>query len=161
MTAMAAAALGVAILAVLIAFGSYLLARRADGRAEQAEKREDRREQREVDEARERRSGRPILSSGGISGGPSAPEVEHSYTMRNAGQATITELGLWIEDANGKVVSTRAGGKMVLTAGESAAIGVQVRQPLPESELTLMVEWEDAEGHHGPESTGISPPHHA
>jgi hypothetical protein len=158
---MAAVALAVAILAVLIAFGSYLLARRADARAQNAEAREDRREKRESDDVRYRRSGRPVLSPNGTSGGPTAPEVAHSYMLQNGGQATITELGLWIEDAEGKTVSTRAGGRMALAPDAAAAIGVEVRQPLPESELTLMVEWDDAEGHHGPEPTGITPPRHA
>ena len=157
---MAAVALIVAVVAVLISFASYRLAKRADGRAQRAEQREDRREQREVTDAQDRRRGQPVLTGRGGSGGPTAPRIEHTYNLRNGGQATITELWLWIEDASGNVVSNRAGGRMALVPGDpERPIGVEVGQPLPEGELTLMVEWTDAEGMRT-ESAGINPPRH-
>jgi len=66
---------------------------------------------------------------------------------------------LWIEDADGNVVANRAGGQIVIHPTVSKAwVDVTVRQPLPATEQTLMVEWKDAEGTHGPESTGRHPP---
>jgi hypothetical protein len=40
---------------------------------------------------------------------------------------------------------------------ERAEERAELRQPLPDTGLTLMVEWKDAEGTHGPESTGLHP----
>jgi hypothetical protein len=66
----------------------------------------------------------------------------------------ILELWLWIEDGEGNVVSTRAGGPLGLAPGDAPVhMDVSVRQPLPE-EQELMVKWRDANGEHT-ESTGI------
>jgi hypothetical protein len=82
----------------------------------------------------------------------------HEYQIRNAGNATITELWLWIVDGEGNVVSTRAGGPLAMAPGDPPAyMAVEVRQqPLPD-EQELMVQWRDADGEHT-ESTGVRPP---
>ena len=102
--------------------------------------------------------GQPVITPGAISGGPTAPTVEHAFTVA----ANIISLWLWIEAANGRVVSTRAGGpNLTITPGGSPVhIAVEAAQPLPEGELTLWVNWADAAGEHR-ESTGIHPAPHA
>jgi hypothetical protein len=168
-----AATLTVAIVAVVVAGGSLALAFRADRRAkraerraqlaeeraEQADEREARREQREVEEAVARRRGKPVVMQRGGSGGPTAPSVAHDYLVRNAGRATISELWLSIEDADGTTVSAYdAGGLMaVVPADAPVLMTVEVRQPLPEKlPLTLMVEWTDPDGTRT-EPAGIHP----
>lgn len=156
---MEVAALVVSLVAIGIAFGSLILAVRADRRAYRAEHRDELRLQHEQAEAEERRRGRPVVVPRGGSGGPTANPVRHDYEIRNGGNATITELWLWIVDGDGNVVSTRAGGPLALAPGDPPAhMAVEVRQPLPhEQELT--VQWRDADGEHT-ESTGIRPPRH-
>jgi hypothetical protein len=167
MPAVAVAALIVALVAVLISYASYRLAGQADKRAARAESREvraderdERREQREIEHASERRRGQPIVSPGSISGGPTAPQVTHDYTVRNGGAAPITDLRLRIEDVDAKTVSTPVGGPLSLAPGELVHVGVSVPQPLPEGDLTLFVDWVDRDGKHT-ESTGLHPPSHA
>jgi hypothetical protein len=81
------------------------------------------------------------------------------YQIQNGGSATISEVWLWIEDGDGNVVSTRAGGQIALAPGDAPGhMAVEVRQPLPEEQV-LMVRWRDADGEHT-ESTGIRPPRH-
>jgi hypothetical protein len=150
------AALVVSLVAVVIAFGSLMLAMRADRRAYRAEHRDELRLHREEEEAAERRRGRPVVVLRVGSGGPTADTVRHEYQVRNGGNAAISEACLWIEDGEGNVVSTRAGGRLALAPGESAFMTVEVRQPLPE-EQELMVQWRDPDGEHT-ESTGIRPP---
>lgn len=150
----------VSLLAIGIALGSVALARRADKRAEGAEYREQRRERREEAEAAALRQARPVVTPRGGSGGPTADRIQHNYEVRNTGQAAITELWLWIENGEGKAVSTRAGGALVLAAGDPPAhMAIEVIQkPLPK-EQSLMVQWRDADGLHT-EATGIEPPQH-
>jgi hypothetical protein len=76
---------------------------------------------------------------------------------RGATDATITGLWLWVEDAEGNVVSTRSGDVLALAPGDLPVhLAVEVRRPLPE-EQELMVRWRDADGEHT-ESAGIRPP---
>ena len=147
------AALGALVISVL----SYRRAGRAEARAEEADARDARREEREEREAVERRRGKPILTPGPIEGGPSADPVRHQYLVRNAGAAPINGLWLWIE-AGGKEVSARHGGPhlVVMPGEQSAWIGVEVLQPLPDTEQSLWVEWHDTEGTHRMDS-GIRP----
>jgi hypothetical protein len=153
------AAFVVSLVAIGIALGSLVLAARADRRAYRAEHRDERRLTREEREHAERRRGKPVVVPRGGSGGPAANPVRHDYEVRNGGEATITALTLWIEDAEGNAVSTEAGGAIVLAPGDPPAhMAVEVRQPLPD-EQTLMVWWRDADGEHT-ESTGINPPRH-
>ena len=153
------AAFVVSLFAIAFAGVSLFLSIRTDRRQGRAEERAERQETREEAEARERRSGRPIVIPRGGSGGQDAPRIQHDYMLRNAGRATIAELWLWVEDGSGKVVSTRAGGRVGIAPNETgAAMAVEVLQPVPE-ELALMVEWTDAEGRHS-EFTGINPPRH-
>lgn len=153
------AAFLVSLVAIGIAFGSLILAVRADRRAYRAEHRDELRLQREQADAAERRRGRPVVTPRGGSGGPTADRVRHDYMIRNGGNATITEVWLWIVDGEGNVVSTRAGGQLALAPGDPPAhMAVEVPQPLPD-EQNLMVQWRDADGEHT-ESTGIRPPQH-
>lgn len=153
------AAFILALIAVAISLGSLRLARRADRREDRAAERGERKEERDIVEATARRQGRPIVTPRGGSGGPTANPVRHDYEIRNGGQATITELGLWIVDGEGETVSTRAGGALALAPGDPPArMAVEVRQPLP-LEQTLMVQWRDQDGEHT-EVTGIRPPRH-
>lgn len=154
-------AIVISVVAIVIALVSLGLSLRADRRQHRAELREGRREQRELEESAVRRRGKPIVIPRGDSGGSTAERVQHMYEVKNAGQSTITELTLWIEDAGGKTVSTRAGGERFVLApsGAPAFATVEVMQPLPD-EQTLMISWTDADGEHGPESTGIRPPRH-
>jgi hypothetical protein len=146
-------------IAIALAIGSFALSVRTDKRQQRAERREERRERREEDEALARRRGRPVVVPQGGSGGPTANPVRHDYAVQNGGQATITELWLWIEDTEGNVVSTRAGGPIALAPGETLVqMSVEVRQPLPEGQ-SLMVQWTDQEGERI-EPTGIRPPRH-
>jgi hypothetical protein len=126
-----AATLTVSNLALLIAGISLVLALRSDrrakraeqralgaeDRAERADEREERRDEREAEEAVARRRGKPVVVERGGSGGHAASAVRHDYAVRNAGQATISELWLWIEDESGNAVSTRAGGTIALVPG--------------------------------------------
>jgi hypothetical protein len=99
----------------------------------------------EREEAEERRRGRPIVVP---SGGASASDyVSHNYEVRNGGSAIITELTLWIETVEGRVVSTRAGGLLTLAPNENAHMTVEVRPPRSD-EQRLMVRWRDADGEH-------------
>lgn len=153
------AALIVSLAAVGIALSSLILAVRADRRAYRAEGRDELRLQREDVEAAERRRGRPVVVPRGGSGGPTADAVRHDYLIRNSGYATITEVWLWIVDSERNVVSTPAGGQLVIAPGDAPVhMAVEVRQPLPD-EQELMVHWRDADGEHT-ESTGIRPPPH-
>jgi hypothetical protein len=90
------------LVAIATAIGSLLLAIRTDRRQQRAERREERGEERAEADARARRSGRPIVLARGASGGATAPRVQHNYAVRNGGEATITELWLWIEDGGWK-----------------------------------------------------------
>jgi hypothetical protein len=89
----------------------------AEDRAERADEREERRDERDAEEAVARRRGKPVVVERGGSGGPAASAVRHDYAVRNAGQATISELWLWIEDESGNAVSTRADGTIALVPG--------------------------------------------
>jgi hypothetical protein len=136
-----------------------LLAVRADRRAYRAEHRDELRLQREGADAADRRRGRPVVVPSGGSGGQTANPVRHDYQVRNAGNAAITELWLWIVGSEGNIVSTRAGGAVTLAPGDPPAhMAVEVHQPLPD-EQELIVQWRDADGEHT-ESTGIRPPRH-
>jgi hypothetical protein len=148
------AALVISLAAVAIAFGSLVLARRADRRAHRADQRDELRMQREDAEAADRRRGKPIVVPRG--GASTDQYVGHNYEVRNGGSAIITELALWIETGEGKVVSTRAGGPLPLAPNENAHMTVEVRPPRPD-EQKLMVQWRDADGEHT-EPTGIRPP---
>jgi type II secretory pathway pseudopilin PulG len=156
------------IVSVLVALAALGYARRADKRQEAAELREQRREgreerqdQREEDSAAAQRQGRPIISAGAISGGPTAERVHHEYRVQNGGAATIDELRLWVEDANGACVSSEAGGRVVVAPHEVAFVAVEVIRALaPEGDLRLMVAWHDADGDHS-EWTGVRPRPHA
>jgi hypothetical protein len=135
----------VSLFALGFAFVSLILALRADRRASRAE--------------RGARRGRPVVVPNGGSGGPGAFSVSHNYVVANGGNAVITELALWIVDRGGDVVSTRAGGPVVLApGGPPVHMTVEVSAPLPE-EQELMVQWRDADGQHT-ESSGIQPPRH-
>jgi hypothetical protein len=124
------------------------------------DEREERRERREVEDAVARRRGKPVVMERGGAGGPSANLVRHDYAVRNAGQAPISEIWLWIEDAEGKVVSARSGGQIALVAGDPVVhMTVDVPQPLPEEPIRLMVRWTDADGTRT-EPTGIHPRRH-
>jgi hypothetical protein len=138
------AALAIAIVALGISALSYRLAHRSDARQEHA--------------ARADRRGKPIIVPRQISRGATADVFAHEYTVANGGQATITRLELWMADASGKAVTTRSGEALVVRPGGSVEhhVGVPLREPPPSGELTLMVEWEDADGTHI-ESTGIHP----
>jgi hypothetical protein len=150
------AGFAVSLVAVIIA-GIALW--RGESRARRAESRDERRMTREEEAAAERRRGKPVLTPSGISGGPTADPVHHNYMLRNSGAAVITELTLSIEDGDGNVVSSPAGGQMMLSRDDPpVAIGVDVRQPLPELQ-TLVVEWVDADGRHREERG--HPPRHA
>jgi hypothetical protein len=154
-----AAAFIVSLAAAGIAFGSLLLAMRADRRAYRAEHRDELRLHREEAEAAERRRGKPIVMTRGGSGGPTASLVCHNYTVRNGGNATITELELWIADSAGNAVSTRAGGALVLAPGDPPLhTAVETRPPFLDDQ-ELFVRWRDVDGEHK-ESTGIKPPPH-
>jgi hypothetical protein len=145
---------------VLIAIFSLWLSVRSDRREERADVRDERRDQREEMAAALARRGRPVLQPGPLSGGPAANPVHHEYLVRNAGQAAITALWLWIIDGNGVTISSVSGGDMVIGPGEATVwVGLDVRQPLPE-EQTLMVRWRDPDGEHE-QSTGIAPRRHA
>jgi hypothetical protein len=148
------AALVISLAAVGIAFGSLLFAKRADRRANRADRRDELRMQREEAEAAERRRGKPIVVPQG--GASNDQFVSHNYEVRNGGSAIITELTLWIETSEGRVVSTRAGGLLTLAPNENAHMTVEVRPPRPD-EQRLMVQWRDADGEHT-EPTGIRPP---
>ena len=150
------------IAALIVSIAAVLIALKAERRAERAERREERANGRDERHAQRELMGQPIITPGPISGGAAAPRVEHAYTVANGGAASITSLWLWIEGANGRVVSTRAGGpKVTITPGGSPVhLGVEAGQPLPEGELTLWVGWVDTAGEHR-ESTGIHPPPHA
>jgi hypothetical protein len=143
------AAFVVSLIAITAALVSLSLAIRADRRQARAERREEA-------QAVARRSGRPSVLPRGGSGGPTAERVSHSYQIRNAGEATITELFLWIEDGEGNTVSTVAGG-LVAIAPQDAPVhmAVEVPQPRPARQI-LMVKWRDNEGEHV-EPTGIEP----
>jgi hypothetical protein len=157
------AALVISVIAILIALFSLRLSVRADRRQDSAELRESRRERRELEESTERRSGKPVITPDGLSGGSTAERVTHGYKVRNSGQSTITKLVLWIEDAQGNPISTSGGGPGFVIAPNDPPqfASVDVLQPVPAGELTLVVSWEDAEGEHGPESTGLHPAPHA
>jgi type II secretory pathway pseudopilin PulG len=152
------AAFVVSLVAITGALISLALSVRADKRAQRAEQREARREEREKTEAAARLRGRPIVTPRGGSGGPTANPVRHDFEVRNAGESTIAELSLWIEDVEGEPISTQAGGAVVLAPGELAHFAVEVRQPLP-VEQVLMVRWRDADGEHV-EDSGLRPPAH-
>lgn len=153
------AAFILALIAVAISLRSLRLARRADRREDRAAERGERKEEREIAEATARRRGHPIVTPRGGSGGPTADPVTHGFVVRNGGQATITELGLWIVDGEGRTVSNLAGGALALAPGDPPArMAVEVRQPLP-LEQTLMVRWRDQDGEHTV-STGIRPRRH-
>jgi hypothetical protein len=149
----AGAALVVAVIAVLISFGSLSFARRADARAERAE-------QRQEAEAAARRQGRPLVTLRGTTrpvDGPRAKQVVYEYEVRNVGYEAITELRLWIVDSGDEPVSTGDGGPMLLMPGgdpEVVEVGLLYQQRYG---LTLMVSWKDADGEHGPISTGVHP----
>lgn len=147
------ASLWLSLAAILIAVGSLVIAVRADRRAGRAERREE-------EDFAARRRAQPIILPRGGSGGPTADPVRHEYLIRNGGAAPITELWLWIEDAEGRAVSSRSGGRIVVGPGEATAIiAVELRQPLPDPPLRLMVEWRDRDGSHV-DPTGIEPPPH-
>jgi hypothetical protein len=154
------AAFVVSLAAIGFALVSLVLSIRTDRRQARAEQRSERQETREEAAARERRSGRPIIMPRGGSGGSGAARIQHDYMVKNGGQAIIGELVLWIEDGEGNLVSTQAGGRVGIGPGETgAAMAVEVfKQPVSEK-LALMVEWTDAEGTHR-EFTGINPPPH-
>jgi len=67
---------------------------------------------------------------------------------------------LWIENSDGERISPEAGGPLGLAPNAPRADAtVEVPQPLPEGELTLMVRRTDGHGSHT-ESTEIHPPRH-
>jgi hypothetical protein len=156
----------VSLIAISFAFVSLLLSIRADRRQQRAEERAERQETRENEEARARRSGWPAVVPSGGSGRP--PSVRHKYAVRNAGQATITELWLWIaDDSSGRQYGRRGGGKLTLAANESTDIVVDTtelfgpvgrfrprKRPL---DAILMVTWTDMDGSHTLR-TDIRPP---
>lgn len=145
---MAIAAFVFSAFALLIAAGSLYLSYRADKRHERSDARDERRLEREELEARERRRGRPLVKAGEIRGGPTADRVIHNFQVRNAGAATIDSLWLWIEDGEGQVVSTIAGGPVGLTSGaEPVWLAVEVPRPRPDRQV-LKVRWTDQEGEH-------------
>lgn len=154
---MAGIALVASVVAVLISLVALWFTYRADQRGERELDLTERQDQRQADEAVERRRGRPVITPRGGSGGPTADRVRHEYEVRNAGQAAITSLELWIVDENGVAVSTRAGGLMVLAPNDAPVhAGVDVPQPRP-AEQKLMVRWRDSDGERE-EWTGIAPP---
>ena len=100
------------------------------------------------------------MSPGAVHGGPTADPVTYDYTVRNVGRATITDLSLWIEDADGNAISTRGGGGSVLVSGDPLIhVGVDMPRSSPEPDR-LVVEWCDSEGVHR-RDTGIQPLRHA
>jgi hypothetical protein len=147
----------IALLAIFISVASFIRSERREGRRE---RREARTEQREVDKSAERRRGKPIIIARG--GGRTADRVRHDYEIRNDGQSTITDLVLWIVDGERRPVSTCAGGDGFVLAPNDAPVvaSVDVLQPVPAGEVTLVMSWTDADGRHGPESTRIHPPRH-
>jgi hypothetical protein len=86
--------------------------------------------------------------------------VHHEFEVRNVGQATITQLWLWIEDGDGCCVSSGSiGAAVVPPAGDPVVVGIDVRQPLPDQQR-LLVKWCDQDGEHT-EDTGIRPRRHS
>jgi hypothetical protein len=113
----ASASLAVSLLAIGIALVSLRLAFRADRRQTRTAEREERHEKREI-------RARPVVIPRGGEGGPTAQRVVHNYQVKNAGYATITSLWLWIEGGHEKMVSTTAGGSIVLAPNETAHMAV-------------------------------------
>jgi hypothetical protein len=147
----------VSIVAVVVAGLSAGFAFRADRRAGRTEEREKRREAREEAEAATRRQGHALVELRGTTQpteGPSEGQIVYEYEVSNNGHAVITDLRLWIEDAEGNPVSTGAGGPMTLKPNGPpvfASVGLLHRDRYG---LKLMVEWTDADGNHGPMPTG-------
>jgi hypothetical protein len=152
-------AIGLAIASFVYATRADRRAGRAEERAERAEAREERRERREEAEAAARKSGRPFVEEQGGGGGPTANPVNHNYKVRNIGPAVTTGVRLWITDAEGRTVSNTAGGLALAPNDPPTFMTVSVPQPLPTSELKLIVGWNDSAGEHT-EWTGIRPPRH-
>jgi hypothetical protein len=73
--------------AVLIALGSFVIAVRADRRAGRAERRTQR--------------GQPVVHPRGGAPASTADRVYEGYGVRNVGQAAISDVMLWVEDAQG------------------------------------------------------------
>jgi hypothetical protein len=95
----------ISIGAALIALGSFVIAVRADRRAERAERRAQR--------------GWPVVHPrGGGSGGSPGNYVYERYGVRNAGQGAISELMLWVDDAQGNQVSYPIARLATLMPGE-------------------------------------------
>jgi hypothetical protein len=104
--------------------------------------------------------GKPVVAQGPLKGGPTANPVHHEFEVTNAGQAAITHLWLWIEDGQGRCVSSGSVGATALPpGGRPVFVAIDVRQPLPD-EQRLMVKWCDQDGEHT-EDTGIRPRRHA
>jgi hypothetical protein len=129
------------IIALCVAVVSLALAIRADRRAGRAES--------------QGRRGHPIVTSRGSSMDEGA--AVHDYEVRNDGRAVITELRLWVEDGEGDVISTGAGGATTLAPnGPPEILTVRVLHH-DRQEQNLIVEWSDADGEHRDEP-GIHPP---
>jgi hypothetical protein len=154
--AVSVAALAVAVISLVV---SLVFTRRADRRARRAEERATRRDEREEADVASKR--RPIVTQSGRTepkDGPHAGQVVYEYEVRNEGYTVITELHLWIEDAEGNGVSTSGGGLMDLRPNGPPVFvgGVGLMQPRSTG-LRLVVKWTDADGEHGPEWTGLRP----
>jgi uncharacterized protein (TIGR02391 family) len=101
----------------------------------------------------------PVVQPGPLSGGSTADRVIHDYTVGNPNETSMTFLQLWIVDGDGNVVSTVAGGEMLVAPRERIGMGVEVHQPLPEQQ-ELIVRWRDRTGEYE-ETTGFHPRRHA
>lgn len=136
------AAFVVSLVALLWAGIALVYTHRADRRAGRAERRAEQ-------EAVARLRAKPVAIERGGRGGRRAETTDYSYEVRNAGQGTLTELWLWHQTPGGKSVSTKAGGRMVLAAGEAAKshLSVTTRQPYAE-EQEVWFEWVDDDGRH-------------
>jgi hypothetical protein len=116
---------------IAIALGSFVLSIRADRRAGRAERRG--------------RQANPIVTSRGANG--SGREFSRGFDVFNDGPATITHLEIWVADHKGDPISGADTRDLVLIAGESVALAVNMVNPEANGQ-TVWVRWTDPEGVH-------------